>query len=629
MSGQDPMFEYLELIAEHVPANFYCMDLQSRFAVLNERTLAGVGGKTKSDVIGKNVYELYKNNDIANELQKDIDKVMTTGITSLVEDKVVDVTTGKIRYFSATRAALRNKNGDIVGIVGTSIETTDTKEKELLELEAKANKVYLEEQEKFRKIVGQMAHDIRSPISTLKTVVQTADELAEQNRIALRRAAMNIEDITNHMLARYKPSDLALTTNNQRQYVLASATLSEIASERRYRYQNSLIKFELIINEPQINNFVFIKIEPSLFDRMLSNLINNAADSLPKTGGKIELSLTSTNEWVEITITDNGKGMSRTMLNKIKEGNIVSKGKEDGHGIGLTQVFDVVDGNLGEFRIFSNNKQPNRGTIIRVRFPKATSQQWLATEIKLTYNDIVIFIDDEASIHSAWDSKIAHILEKTPTMQIRHFMDGQEALQFITELSDNNKHNVCLLSDYELLKQDLNGLDIIKRSGVKRSILVTSHYANSEVLKLANQMAVKILPKDLVYSIPIQFEHPKYKPGELVQVHMVFVDDEIEAVKSLISEHYQHLLIDVYHNPFEFLKEVDKYPKDTKIIIDNNYYLDDKLITDLDGIVIAEQLHEKGFTSLYIYSWEKCKTPDYVTLILKTDRGTMAHLDQL
>lgn len=110
---------------------------------------------------------------------------------------------------------------------------------------------------------------------------------------------------------------------------------------------------------------------------------------------------------------------------------------------------------------------------------------------------------------------------------------------------------------------------------------------------------------------------------------MVFVDDEREFVKNIIADHYSDLLIDIYSNPYEFLKNADNYPKDTKIILDNNYHSGYDLLLPISGIMIAKELHEKGFTKLYLYSWETCDTPNYLTLILKTDLEKMANLDKL
>jgi len=62
---------------------------------------------------------------------------------------------------------------------------------------------------------------------------------------------------------------------------------------------------------------------------------------------------------------------------------------------------------------------------------------------------------------------------------------------------------VFLLTDYELLQQNLHGLDVISQAKIKNSILVTSHHNNQEVRELAKLSNTKILPKPLAPEVPI------------------------------------------------------------------------------------------------------------------------------
>ncbi|MDQ5921581.1 MAG: Histidine kinase [Pseudomonadota bacterium] len=619
----------MDSIIYSAPGYMYWKNLNLAYLGCNRNFADIAGFNDVKDIIGKTDYDTPwgKYPEIVEKYMADDRYVIETASKVITEDDAVVFIDGvKTKIIVQTaKTPLFDKYGTLIGVLGIAINITDAKENERLQRENEKHKVYADEQEKFRKIVGQMAHDIRSPLSTLKTIVQTAKDLPEESRITLRRAEMNIEDITNHMLNRYKPESLELTENNRRQYVLVSVILAEVASERRYKYKNTAVQFDLVVTTPQINNFVFIQIEPSNLRRMLSNLINNAAESLSKNGGKITLELESNDEWVIINVMDNGVGIPLKKLQKLREKIGISTTKKTGFGIGLTQVFDVLESNYGEFEIHSSNVGEHHGTSISIKFPKAKSPNWLAHEINITPEDIIIIVDDDESIHGAWDSRINYIIEKFPNIQVKHFMDGNDALQFMSTLTHDN---VCLLNDYELINQELNGLDIIRQSKIKRSILVTSHYADSQVRKEAAKIGINILPKELAYSIPIKVKRPKYKAGEVVSVHMIFVDDEPEVVEGIIADHYSHLIIDYYNNPFDLLKEIDKYPHNTKIIMDNNYQSGGETCP-ISGIGLAEMLKEKGYTNLYLYSWETCEVPDYVNFILKTDKETMAKLDQL
>jgi hypothetical protein len=338
---------------------------------------------------------------------------------------------------------------------------------------------------------------------------------------------------------------------------------------------------------------------------------------------KITLMLEVNNEWVIVSVKDNGKGIPDKVIEKIENNIAVTHGKENGHGIGLTQVRDTLEKNLGKMNIYSRQ---GHGTTIKLFFPKITNPGWIASEIKIIKDDTVVILDDDNSIHGAWDTRLAPIIEKLPNINIKHFSDGKEVVNFISSLSIKEKRKICLLSDYELLNQGLDGLQVIKDSGIKRSVLVTSHYDNLDLRKGATSIGVKILPKPLVPNVLIKVDK-KIKPGSKT-VDMVWVDDNVVFISHLVDKYYKHLNVDIYDNPHTFLEDIVQYPLDTKFILDN--YYTEIGIYDIDGAVVAKELHEKGYNRLFLLSGEGLhRTPDYLTVILKSDTEALEHLDKL
>ena len=93
-----------------------------------------------------------------------------------------------------------------------------------------------------------------------------------------------------------------------------------------------------------------------------------------------------------------------------------------------------------------------------------------------------------------------------PLLRLHHFTLGQEALNFFGRLNPAEKERVFFLSDYELLHQDRNGLQIIEASQLKGATLVTSYYADPKVREIANKLNVKMLPKQMASVIPIDVQ---------------------------------------------------------------------------------------------------------------------------
>ncbi|MDO8954750.1 MAG: PAS domain-containing sensor histidine kinase [Gammaproteobacteria bacterium] len=617
------ILDELQRISQILPVPIYWLDVNSVAIGGNEAVFKAIGAS--QDAIGKTPYDFYPF-ELADNIVRHNEEVIRTGKILTQEEPIKDMITGEIKYFTAIKAPLRDDDGNIIGIVGTSIDITAEKDAERLKIENESHKNSLQEQEKFKNIAEQVAHDIRSPLASLLMIVKACTEIPEAERVALREAAINIGDIANNLLNQYTPKDADSASEfEDRQPILISATLLQLLADKKYQYHDLPIKFDHDFS--QYGNFAFIKIEPSSFKRMVSNLINNSVDAIEKNSGSIMLKLETSKEWVKVIITDNGKGMMPELISKIMNNITVTEGKEGGHGLGLTQVRETLVRNQGELSFYSS---VGKGTEVTIKFPRITAPDWIAEEIKLGNNDLVIILDDGTSIHRAWDSHFESIVKKNPDIRLKHFERGNEALAFIMNLSPTEKKKVFLLTDYELLKQELNGLNVIEQGKINRSILVTSHYANQTVREHATRTGTKILPKQLASEISINIDASMDYEDLLdsrlsnKKVDLVLVDDDKTFAQNLILFAFRNKVADHYTNPSHFLKNLSSYPKETRIFLDNNF-----AIADITGIELAKQLHEQGYSQLYLLTGDTFSNgdlPDYLTVIRKDDINSIKNL---
>lgn len=611
---------YFISLIRHMPNNVYWVDKNGITLGCNDNVLKFVGAKNLEDVVGKSYEEIAKTagwtEKQAMSFKNDDQEVIRTGKPKInVEEPVFYDKEGKAIYYLSSRIPLFDENNKVVGIVGISVNIADQKEKEHLQLENEKQKVQLQAQEIFTKIAAQVVHDIKSPTASLLMLIKSCTDIPEKERIALREATMRVQDIANNLLNYYsqQENNFDEQKEEQREPVLVSALLPVLLSEKKMQYQDLHIKFEGQFS--QKGNFAFISVQSSAVKRMLSNLINNGVDALEnRQDGKVTVKLDADNEWVRIIIEDNGKGMSPQAIEKIRNNIAFTEGKQQGHGLGLTQVRETLQRNQGEFVIES---EVGKGTKITLIFARIQAPVWIAEELTLAVDDIVIILDDDNSIHGAWDTHFEPILKEHPTLKLIHFTEGEKALQYIAVLSDTDKKKVFLLNDYELLKQDLTGLDVIEKSGIKRSILVTSHYANKVVRERAAEIGTKILPKLLASEIPIILK----KTNEAVQEEqpanqIVVIDDDAMFLKVLT---YKFLVKDYavegFHNPHHFLSRLAEFPKTTRICFDYDFN-----VPSFNGLDLAKVLHEQGYTKLYLLSgmnFKQADMPPYLTLIPK------------
>lgn len=106
----------------------------------------------------------------------------------------------------------------------------------------------------------------------------------------------------------------------------------------------------------------------------------------------------------------------------------------------------------------------------------------------------------------------------------------------------------------------------------------------------------------------------------LNKVDLVILDDDKNLVETiLLFVVTDDKVVDTYHTAQDFLNNFAQYAKDTNFLLDNQYK--DENIT---GVQIAQQLHEAGFTNLYLFSAEcfsetGVTIPEYLTVIPKDD----------
>jgi signal transduction histidine kinase len=310
---------------------------------------------------------------------------------------------------------LFNSVGEAIGIIGISVDITA--QREAIRLKFEAQQAVLQEKEKLINLAHKVVHDISSPLSALGMMIPSCTELPEKKRIVIKRVAESIFDIANNLLSTYRNEEGAASGVEERQPLLISDLIQQLLSEKKAQFSNQTVQFETDITDEA--QFAFALMQPSQFRRSMSNLINNAVDALDnKSHGLITIKLTVDVESIVITIQDNGKGMSAGMIQKMLNRQSFTEGKANGHGLGLQQVWDTLDTNEGKIIV---NSTPNEGTIIQLTFPRVEAASWIAQTIHLKPNSIIVILDDEESIHGAWDMRLAPYVKSHSNLHVHHF----------------------------------------------------------------------------------------------------------------------------------------------------------------------------------------------------------------
>lgn len=137
---------------------------------------------------------------------------------------------------------------------------------------------------------------------------------------------------------------------------------NEVLSQEQAKAVNKGISLELSIDD-RIELFA----DMDMIALVLRNLINNAL-KFTHNGGTVQLSASVMDEWIELSVTDNGLGMDEEAVQQLmsEEGHLTTQGtsNEKGTGLGFSLCQDFVKRNGGNLFVES---QKGKGTNISFR----------------------------------------------------------------------------------------------------------------------------------------------------------------------------------------------------------------------------------------------------------------------
>jgi signal transduction histidine kinase/ActR/RegA family two-component response regulator len=137
---------------------------------------------------------------------------------------------------------------------------------------------------------------------------------------------------------------------------------------------------------------------PSELREVLTNIIFNAVDAMPR-GGKLTVATQpQTEDWVEVRITDTGIGMTEEVKKRVFDPFFTTKGVTNS-GLGMSVSYGIVKRHGGEILIES---EPGSGTTFIIHLPTGYAEEETAEKevasMKESRQARILVIDDEDSV---------------------------------------------------------------------------------------------------------------------------------------------------------------------------------------------------------------------------------------
>lgn len=236
----------------------------------------------------------------------------------------------------------------------------------LIELKNLTKPILDERAEIWGKSIQKIAHDIKTPLSTIALNLKAIQLKMEKEGIVNKEISNDI-DVAKSEIERIKNLTkdflkfVDLDTPNM-QYI----ELNEIINSSIERFQHLIAdNFKFDIN--LLKGKIFVWADPRQIEMAIHILVENAIDALQGSGLiAIETDLVQDleREFVLISISDNGPGIKREMIDKIFEPHFSTK--KDGTGMGLPFAKKIIKDHRGELALESKIEL---GTTFMIKLP--------------------------------------------------------------------------------------------------------------------------------------------------------------------------------------------------------------------------------------------------------------------
>lgn len=284
---------------------------------------------------------------------EDVEKLfqMFVSLTMFPSELEYRVKGEKDRWLRTTIIPIINSNGIVTRNISFTRDISYWKKRDAIG--TNSNQIEL-----LGQIAAAFAHEIRNPLTTIKGFLQLIDQDngSPYQQIILQEAE-KIESIINEflMLAQPYPKfdfvmvDLEVIVND------ILDTMNKEAAQK---------KIEIFATLGTDISPVFGS--PTQIKQALLNLLENAVQSTPLSGGKIFITLASVAGFISIKIKDEGKGISPEKLKRL--GIPCYSNKENGVGLGIMISRQIIKNHQGSIRFTS---EVGKGTTVEVILPTA------------------------------------------------------------------------------------------------------------------------------------------------------------------------------------------------------------------------------------------------------------------
>lgn len=371
----------LRAVLNSVPQAIYWKDAEGRYLGCNTVFAATAGLPSPEAIMGKHDLDLPFRDDDITIHQQDDQHVLQTGESKIHAIECLTLGGNRTVWLDITKVPILDPEGRPTAVLGVFEDITERKlaEEERTRLQEQLNQS--QKLESIGRLAGGVAHDNNNMLTAILMHAELLRELLGSEHPALRHiksmegAAERSAGLIRQLLAfsRRQVIEPKILDLNQLLDGFRKSMAPLIGED---------VAFELKLG-PELWK---VRMDPAQVDQIVMNLVVNARDAMPR-GGTLSIETANAQidaeycqenpgatpgDYVVLTVSDTGIGMTADIRQKIFEPFFTTKELGKGTGLGLSTVFGIVKQNNGFINVYS---EPQLGATFRVYLQRCLEEK--------------------------------------------------------------------------------------------------------------------------------------------------------------------------------------------------------------------------------------------------------------
>jgi PAS domain S-box-containing protein len=379
-----------------------------------------------------------------------------------------------------------------VRTVGAVQDITERKATDEERQTLQAQFIQAQKMESVGRLAGGVAHDFNNMLS----VILGRSDFALRRIDANSPLRANIQEIK---MAARRSADLTrqLLAFARRQTIMPKVLDLNETVEGMLKMLRRLIGENIRMAWLPGRDLWTVKIDPAQVDQILANLLVNARDAITEKG-KVTIETENAvldeaycighsgfkpGEYVILSVSDDGCGMNKAILDHLFEPFFTTKELGKGTGLGLATVYGIVKQNEGFINVYS---EPGKGTTFRLYLPRCTSdaatlsREEDSTPMPKGGTETILLVED--------DPMVLEII-RTLLVELGYTVLPANAPSEAIRLAREHTGDIFLLIT-DVVMPEMNGRDLSRR--------ILSFYPDLKILFMSGYTASVIAPQGVL-----------------------------------------------------------------------------------------------------------------------------------